>query len=346
MTAFVMLDLCKPILTGVGDPLVGVELSLGQPVLRIAEDRRGQRVLETRRQRTDLLDPYVVAQLGGIELVARGVVEGFLAGMHKSPFPGFSVEFTEDRPYQPGDDLRYLDWKMLARSDRLFVKQFEEETNLRSMLVLDVSASMDWVGAEGRLSKLDYAKRLAASLALVLLRQRDATGLIAFDEEVRTVVRAGARSNHWWTLARAVQDVTAGRGTAAEPALRKVTDLLRRRGLVVLVSDLLFDSELVLRTLHYLRHRGHQVIVFHIMDPAELTLEGPPEARFEDPETGAFVTARPRELRSAYQKTVRSSIDAWRAACRGGGIHYHHVLTDTPFGQVLRELAARRSRLG
>ena len=346
MTAFVMLDLCKPILTGVGDPLVGVELSLGQPVLRIAEDRRGQRVLETRRQRTDLLDPYVVAQLGGIELVARGVVEGFLAGLHKSPFPGFSVEFTEDRPYQPGDDLRYLDWKMLARSDRLFVKQFEEETNLRSMLVLDVSASMDWVGAEGRLSKLDYAKRLAASLALVLLRQRDATGLIAFDEEVRTVVRAGARSNHWWTLARAVQDVTAGRGTAAEPALRKVTDLLRRRGLVVLVSDLLFDSELVLRTLHYLRHRGHQVIVFHIMDPAELTLEGPPEARFEDPETGAFVTARPRELRSAYQKTVRSSIDAWRAACRGGGIRYHHVLTDTPFGQVLRELAARRSRLG
>jgi uncharacterized protein (DUF58 family) len=303
-------------------------------------------VLETRRQRTDLLDPYVVAQLGGIELVARGIVEGFLAGLHKSPFPGFSVEFTEDRPYQPGDELRYLDWKMLARSDRLFVKQFEEETNLRSMLVLDVSASMDWVGAEGRLSKLDYAKRLAASLALVLLRQRDATGLIAFDEEVRAVVRAGARSNHWWTLARAVENVTAGRGTAAEPALRKVTHLLRRRGLVVLVSDLLFDSELVLRTLHYLRHRGHQVIVFHIMDPSELTLEGPPEARFEDPETGAFVTARPRELRSAYQKTVRSSIDAWRAACRGGGIHYHHVLTDTPFGQVLRELAARRSRLG
>lgn len=346
MTAFVMLDLCKPILTGVGDPLVGVELGLGPPVLRIAEDRRGRRVLETRRQRTDLLDPYVVAQLGGIELVARGVVEGFLAGLHKSPFPGFSVEFTEDRPYQPGDDLRYLDWKMLARSDRLFVKQFEAETNLRSMLVLDVSASMDWVGAEGRLSKLDYAKRLAASLALVLLRQRDATGLIAFDEEVRTVVRAGARSNHWWTLARAVEDVSSGRGTAAEPALRKVTDLLQRRGLVVLVSDLLFDSELVLRTLHYLRHRGHQVIVFHIMDPSELTLEGPPEARFEDPETGAFVSARPRELRSAYQKTVRSSIDAWRAACRGGGIHYHHVLTDTPFGQVLRELAARRSRLG
>ncbi len=303
-------------------------------------------MIETRRKRTDLLDPFVVAQLGGIELVARGIVEGFLAGLHKSPFPGFSVEFTEDRPYQPGDELRYLDWKMLARSDRLFVKQFEEETNLRSMLVLDVSASMDWAGAEERLSKLAYAKRLVASLSLVLLRQRDATGLIAFDEEVRTMVRAGTRSNHWWTLARAVEEITAGGGTAAEPALRKVTDLLRRRGLVVFVSDLLFDRPLVLRTLHFLRHRGHQVIVLHIMDPAELTLEGPPEARFEDPESGVFVTARPRELRSVYQQTVRNTIETWRSACRGGGIHYHHVLTDTPFGQVLRRLAARRSQLG
>lgn len=302
-------------------------------------------MIETGRPRTDLLDPFVVAQLGGIELVARGIVEGFLAGLHKSPFPGFSVEFTEDRPYQRGDELRYLDWKMLARSDRLFVKQFEEETNLRSMLLLDVSASMDWVGAEERLSKLAYAKRLVAAIALVLLRQRDATGLIAFDDEVRAVVRAGARSKHWWTLAKAVDELTAGHGTAAEPALRRVTDMMRRRGLVVLVSDLLFDRELVLRTLLFLRHRGHQVLVLHIMDPAEFTLEGPPEARFEDPETGAGVTVRPRELRFAYQQTVRNSIESWRSACRGGGVHYYHVLTDTPFGQVLRRLAARRSRL-
>ncbi len=129
----------------------------------------------------DLLDPFEVAQLGGIELVARGVVEGFLAGLHRSPFRGFSVEFAEHRPYQPGDELRYLDWRMLARSDRLFVKQYEEETNLRSMIVLDISRSMDWAGAERRLTKLAYAKQLSAALALVLLRQRDATGLIAFD---------------------------------------------------------------------------------------------------------------------------------------------------------------------
>ena len=297
-------------------------------------------------ERIDLLDPYDVAQLGGIELTARGVVEGFLAGLHRSPFRGFSVEFAEHRPYQPGDELRYLDWKMLGRSDRLFVKQFEEETNLRSMIVLDVSASMNWAGAENRLLKVEYAKRLVAALSLILLRQRDATGLIAFEETVRTVVRARARSQHWWTLLAAVNEVHAAGGTAAAPALRRVTNLLRRRGLVVFVSDLLFERSLALRTLQYLRHCGHQVVVFHIMDPGELILEGPPEARFEDPETGVSVVARPRELGSAYQTIVRRTVDEWRAACRGSGIFYHHVLTTTPFGYVLRSATARRSRLG
>jgi uncharacterized protein (DUF58 family) len=296
--------------------------------------------------RVDLLDPYEVAQLGGIELTARGVVEGFLAGLHRSPFRGFSVEFAEHRPYQPGDELRYLDWKLLARADRLFVKQYEEETNLRSMVVLDVSRSMDWVGGERRLTKLEYAKRLVAALALVLLRQRDATGLIAFDERVRSVVRARARHGHWWQLLAALGELEAGQGTVAEPALRQVTDLLRRRGLVIFVSDLLLDKDLALLALQHLRHRGHQVVVFHIMDPAELSLEGPPEARFEDPETGGAVVARPRELRGVYEETVRRTIDEWRSSCRGGGIDYHHVLTDTPFGYVLRRAAASRSRFG
>jgi uncharacterized protein (DUF58 family) len=297
-------------------------------------------------RRLDLLDPYEVAQLGGIELVARGVVEGFLAGLHRSPFRGFSVEFAEHRPYQPGDELRYLDWKILARADRLFVKQYEEETNLRAMIVLDVSRSMDWAGKAQRLTKLEYAKRLVAALALVLLRQRDATGLIGFDEEVRSVVRARARYRHWWQLLAAIDDLEAGCGTVAEPALRRVTDLLQRRGLVIFVSDLLLDRDLALVALQYLRHRGHQVTVFHIMDPAERFLEGSTEARFEDPETGGTVVARPRELRGVYEDTVRKTVDQWRAACRGGGIDYHHVLTDTPFGYVLRRAAARRSRLG
>jgi uncharacterized protein (DUF58 family) len=295
-------------------------------------------------RRLDLLDPYEVAQLGSIELTAQGVVEGFLNGIHRSPFRGFSVEFAEHRPYQPGDELRYVDWRMLARSDKLFVKQYEEETNLRSMIVLDGSGSMDWTGAADRLTKFEYAKRLVAAMSLILLNQRDATGFIGFDEDVRALIPPRSGSRQWWMLTSAISRMPAGRRTAAEPALRRVTDLLRRRGLVIFVSDLLMDRELAMIALQYLRHRGHQVVVFHLMDPAEVSLDGPPEARFQDPESGDVIAARPRELRKAYAETVEGVIAAWRSQCRRGGIAYHHVTTDMPFGYVLRRATARRVR--
>jgi uncharacterized protein (DUF58 family) len=288
--------------------------------------------------RFDLLDPWEVARLGGIEIVARGVVEGFLTGIHRSPFRGFSVEFTEHRAYQPGDEPRYLDWRMLARSDRLFVKQFEEETNLRAMILVDVSRSMAWRGTAARLTKRAYADRLAAALALILLRQRDATGLIAFDDAVRTVVSARVRGGQWARLVRGLVDTPDGAGTAAETALRQVTALLARRGLVVLVSDLLLDRQLTLTALQYLRHRGHQVIVCHVVDPAELELSGPAEVRFRDPESGASMVVRPRELARAYHATVTRETLAWRSACRRRGVAYHQVRTDLPFGLALRLL--------
>ena len=289
-------------------------------------------------QRVDLLDPADVARLGGIEIVAEGVVEGFLAGLHRSPFRGFSVEFTEHRSYQPGDELRYLDWRILARSDRLFVKQFEEETNLRAMILVDASRSMAWRGAPERLTKRAYADRLAAALALILLRQRDATGLVTFDEEVRQVIPARVKAGQWTRLVRGLLDTPDGGGTAAHAALQRLTALLARRGLVVLISDLLFDRELALAALRYLRHRGHQVIVFHLMDPSEVELAGPPEVRFTDPESAASVVVRPRELARAYAETVQREIAAWRTACRRHGIAYHHVQTDLPFGMALRLL--------
>jgi uncharacterized protein (DUF58 family) len=297
-------------------------------------------------QRIDLLDPYEVAQLGGLEVTAAGVVEGFLTGIHRSPYRGFSVEFAEHRPYQIGDELRYVDWRMLARSDRLYVKQYEEETNLRAMVVLDASASMNWTGAEQRLTKLEYGKRLVAALSLVLLGQRDATGFIGFAEQVQALVPARSRHRHWWTMVRAISALQVGKGTAAGPALRRVTDLLRRRGLVIVVSDLLMDRQLTIHALQYLRHRGHQLMVLHLMDPGEINLEGPPEARFEDPESGETIVARPRELRKAYAQTVNTVVAEWRAQCRRGGIAYHHVTTDTPFGHVLRRVTARRARFG
>src|SRR2546427_11372450 len=181
-------------------------------------------------RRLDLLDPAEVARLGGIEIVAQGVVEGFLAGVHRSPFRGVSVEFTEHRAYQAGDELRYLDWRILGRSDRLFVKQFEEETNLRAMILLDASRSMAWQGTPERLTKRAYADRLAAALALILLRQRDATGLITFDEVVREVVPARVKAGQWARLVRGLVGTPDGQGAAAQAALGRVTALGRRRG--------------------------------------------------------------------------------------------------------------------
>jgi uncharacterized protein (DUF58 family) len=293
------------------------------------------------RSRVDLLDPADVARLGGLELVSEGIVEGFLSGLHRSPRRGFSVEFAEHRMYQPGDELRYVDWKMLGRSDRLYVKQYEEETNLRAMIVCDASRSMAWSGSPGLvLPKFEYAQRLIASLSLILLRQRDATGLIVFDDEVRSITPPRARPAHWRQLLATLGSTRPGQGTAAAPALTRVVDTLRRRGLVVFVSDLLLDRELALTALRFLRHRGHQVVVLHLMDPAEVTLTGPAEARFEDPESGTAVVLRPRDWAEAYDKTVRGAVSGWYAACRRSGINYHRIVTDTPFGHALRAVLA------
>jgi len=296
--------------------------------------------------RLDLLDPMEVARLGGVEVLTEGIVEGFLTGLHRSPRRGFSVEFAEHRMYQPGDELRYVDWKVLARNDCLFVKQFEEETNLRAMIVVDASRSMAWSGDPARrLTKLEYVKRLVAAMSLVLLRQRDATGLITFDEAVRSVTPPRARLGHWRHLLAVLQNTEAGRATAAEPALRRVMDQLRRRGLVVFVSDLLLDRDLSLKALRFLRHRGHQVLVLHVMDPSEIALSGPAEARFEDPETGDAVTLRPADWAGVYTKTVEGVVLDWRLACRRHGIAYERVTTDTPFGVALRQALVRSTHV-
>jgi len=302
--------------------------------------------VSSRRARLDLLDPLEVSRLGGLELITDGVVEGFLSGLHRSPRRGFSVEFAEHRMYQAGDELRYVDWKILGRNDRLYVKQFEEETNLRAMIVFDISRSMAWTGSpETVLPKLAYAQRLIAALSLVLIRQRDATGLITFDDEVRTVTPPRARLSHWRQLLGTLAGLEAGQGTAAEPALQRVVSQLRRRGLVVFVSDLLLDRALALKALRFLRHRGHQVLVLHIMDPAEVALSVQNEARFEDPESRTAVVLSPRDWAGAYRDTVRAVVSEWRLACRRHGIAYHRVTTDTPFGVVLREALTQQSRL-
>jgi len=295
--------------------------------------------------RADLLDPATIAALGRIEVVARWVVDGFLTGLHRSPRKGFSVEFAEHRPYQPGDEPRTLDWRIAARSDRLVVKQFEEETNLRATLVLDVSRSMAWTGNRARLTKLAYAERLAAAIALLLLRQRDAVGLIRFDAQVRSAVAPRARSGQWKRIVASLDDPGAGRATRAGAAFAQAGRLVPRRGLFVLISDLLLEPEDVLAPVRALRKAGHQVVVLHVLDPAERDLAAAGEALFVDPETGAAVAAAPADVRAAYRATVRSAIAEWRAQLARAGATYELVSTDAPFGVPLRRAFAARQRL-
>jgi uncharacterized protein (DUF58 family) len=291
--------------------------------------------------RADLVDPATLASLGGLEIVARWVVEGFITGLHRSPRRGFSVEFAEHRPYQPGDDLRYLDWRIAARADRWVVKQFEEETNLRATIVLDVSRSMAWTGATDgaapRLTKLAYAERLVAALSLLLLRQRDAVGLIRFDDRVRSLVPPRARHGQWRRLLSSLAESGAGTASKAGEALASAARLVRRAGMVVLVSDLLVEWDEVEQAVRGLRGAGHDVNVLHVLDPAERDLSLPSgEAVFVDPESGASVPAVVSEVRDAYRNTVDAAIADWRRLFGRYGARYATIMTDAPFGVPLR----------
>src|SRR5919202_2240399 len=297
--------------------------------------------METHRdRRADLLDPATIAALGHIELVARWIVDGFLTGLHRSPRKGFSVEFAEHRPYQAGDELRYVDWKIAARADRWVVKQYEEETNLRATIVLDVSRSMDWTGSPARLTKLAYAEQLAAALALLFLRQRDAVGLIRFDDAVRTLLPPRSRRAQWKRIVGALEGGGGGTVTQAPGALEEAGRLIRRRGMIVLISDLLVDADHVVRVVRGLRQAGHQVIVLHIVDPAERELPFASDAIFVDPESGEEVPATVADVRAAYRATMLEAIGEWRSALAAAGATHELIPTDVPFGVPLRRAFA------
>jgi uncharacterized protein (DUF58 family) len=292
--------------------------------------------------RPHLTDPAALAALGRIEIVARWVVDGFMAGLHRSPRKGFSVEFAEFRPYQPGDDLRYIDWKIAARSDRWVVKQYEEETNLRASIVLDVSRSMDWRGGSGRLTKLAYAEQMAAAIALLLIRQRDAVGLVRFDDQVRSSVAPRSRRGQWRRIVSALQEPGSGQGSDASTGLRQAARLISRRGLVVLISDLLMDTGDVLATVRSLRAAGHDVTVLHVLDRGEIDLGATGEALFVDPESEQSVAATVADVRAAYNSTVQEVVAEWRVALGGMGAGYKLVPTDSPFAMPLRKAFAAR----
>jgi uncharacterized protein (DUF58 family) len=300
-----------------------------------------------RSRRADLLKPHELAALGGLEFVARHVVEGFIAGLHRSPHRGFSVEFAEHRMYQAGDDLRYIDWRMFGRSDRYYIKQFEEETNLRAYVLLDVSASMDWTSVPGDLPpKLWYAKQLAACLSLMLVRQGDAVGLLAFDDAMRSHTAARGGRRHWHELLRVLSGLVASGRTDPGTALRELSGRLRRRGLVIVISDLLVDPEATRLALRFLRHRGHEVLVFHLLDPGERELPGVGDVRFYDPESDDELPVSAADVRTEYREAVQHAIAEWRTQLAPHGIDYVLAITDEPMAGALRAYLHKRERLG
>lgn len=297
--------------------------------------------------RAELLGPEDLATLGGLEVRTRAVVEGFFLGLHRSPHRGFSAEFAESRAYRPGDDVRHIDWRMYARSDRYYVKQFEEETNLRAHLLLDVSASMGWSSRPGVLpTKMWYASSLAAALALILLRQGDRAGLAAFDDRIRRWVSARGGRRHWLEFARNLEELDASGSTDASTAIREVALRLYRRGLVILISDLLVDPGETVRALRYLAHRKHQVMVFHLLDPGERDLSGTGDALFRDPETGEELLVDLAEVREDYRDAVQRALTEWERTLRPAGVDHLLVDTSAPLAGTLRAFLRKRERLG
>jgi uncharacterized protein (DUF58 family) len=300
------------------------------------------------------LNPQVVSSLESLEFLATQVVEGFVTGLHTSPYRGYNQEFAEHRPYQSGDELRYLDWKLFGRTDRFYVKQFEADTNLRATLVLDASASMDFSGADrphadtdrpaghDGLTKFDCARQVAACLAYLLMRQRDATGLAVVDEGLRTYIPARGSPSHMRSLMEALDQTVPGGETSLAGALTDLAIRLSRRGLIVVISDLIDDPESVLESLKLLRHRKHEVIVFHLVDPREWDLDYEGGIRFRNPEGYETIDSDPVRLRQDYRTEMERVRTAYREGCHEHHIGYEWFLTDTPLEKLLPAFLAKR----
>ena len=278
-----------------------------------------------------------------MELKARTVVEGFISGLHRSPYKGFSVEFAEYRQYMPGDDLSTLDWKVYARTDRHYVKKFEEETNLECHLLLDVSASMGYRGA-APMSKMEYGSVLAASLAFLMHRQRDATGLMAFDERIAFRLPASARPGHLHALLLGLERIKPGKRSDVGRPLHQLAEALLKRSLVVLISDLLDEPEPIIKGLQHLKFRGTDVIVFQVLDPHELTFPFKGSAKFKDLESDQELVTEPASIRTAYLRELAGLTLKYDRALRGAGIDYVQLDTSQPLDFALLAYLDARSR--
>lgn len=289
------------------------------------------------------LAPEVLARITSLELLARTVVEGFISGMHRSPFTGFSTEFAEYRQYMPGDDLRYLDWKLLGRTDRYYIKKYRADTNSQCHILIDASASMRYT--TGEVTKLQYAQFLGSSLAYLANKQQDAVGLIAFDQEVRTHIPAHTRTGHMRTIFGRMEQIEAGNETRLSAMLHQAAERITRRGIIVVISDFYDEPEAITEALQHLRFKGNDVIVFQVMDKNELDFDFIEPVLLEDAETEEQIHILPDVLGDGYRDTMRTHLEAVREGCTSNKIDYELLTTDKPLDQALFSFLAKRARM-
>ncbi len=291
------------------------------------------------------LQPQVVSKLANMELRARLVVEGFITGLHKSPYHGFSVEFAEHRQYMPGDEIKHIDWKIYGKTDRYYIKQYEEETNLKSYIVLDASRSMDYASS-GNIKKFEYASYLAAALSYMMIKQQDAVGLSVFDEEVTSYLPPHATKGYLRQILVELQKVQASKKTGAGKSLHNVADRIKRRGLVIIISDLFDNPDEVIAALKHFRHKKNEVLVMHILDPLERSFAFGNDAMFKDMETGEQLMTQPWQIQKAYQREMQAFLERYKRECRENYVDYVLMDTATPFDVALTEYLSKRERVG
>ena len=289
------------------------------------------------------LSPQVVSRLARMDLRARLVVEGFLTGLHESPYHGFSVEFAEHRPYGPGDPIRFIDWKVWGRTDRYYIKEYVEETNLKAYLLMDISASMGY--SSNGLSKLEYGTYLAAALSYLMLSQQDAVGLLVFDEVIRKYLPPKSVMGYLHPLLTELDGLKPGRGTDVSRVLHHLAERIKRRGLIILISDLFDDPERVMTGLKHFRHKKHEVIVFHVLDPQERGFDFKRDGVFVDLETGERLTVQPWHIKRAYRELMGTFADWYKRECRQHRIDYVLLDTATDYDVALVQYLTKRKRI-
>lgn len=290
------------------------------------------------------LQPEVISKLASIDLRARLVVEGFITGLHRSPYHGFSVEFAEHRQYMPGDEIKHIDWKIYGRTDRYYIKQFEEETNLKAYLIVDASRSMDYA-SNGRVRKLEYASYLAAALAYLMIKQRDAVGLAIYDEKIREYLPPRSTNSYLKLIFKELATMRGSSWTGTAPSLHEIAERIKRRGLVIILSDFFDNPGQVISAWKHFRHRKNEVIIIQVLDPLEKSFAFGGDSVFKDMETSEELMTQPWHIQRSYQQEMKRFLDRYKKECRENSIDYLLVDTTTPFDVALLEYLTKRQKM-